>query len=171
MGVWGVMLRARRRLFFATLVSLVVGGGALVPSLTSTSTSIAAPSPVANYVRSCAANPPVGYAACDALRRTDIVQPKPQAGAQPNALTPSGKRPIDLRSAYKLPSTTKGAGRTIAIVDAWDDPNAEADLAVYRQQFNLPACTTLNGCFKKVNQAGDAVPLPSPNGGWSDEIS
>ena len=42
----------------------------------------------------------------------------------------------------------------MAIVDAFDDPNAESDLAVYRSQYGLSACTTANGCFKKVNQTG-----------------
>ncbi|MFI9380293.1 S8 family serine peptidase [Kutzneria sp. NPDC052558] len=84
--------------------------------------------------------------------------------------TPTGFGPADLRSAYKLPSTG-GAGQTIAIVDAYDNPNAEADLAAYRQQFGLPACTTANGCFKKVNQRGAAAPLPSGNSSWGVEIS
>ena len=42
----------------------------------------------------------------------------------------------------------------MAIVDAYNDPNAESDLAVYRAQFGLPPCTTANGCFKKVSQTG-----------------
>ncbi|QUQ68111.1 S53 family peptidase [Kutzneria sp. CA-103260] len=87
----------------------------------------------------------------------------------PNA-TPTGFGPADLRSAYKLPSTG-GAGQTIAIVDAYDNPNAETDLASYRQQFGLPACTTANGCFKKVNQRGAASPLPEGDPGWGVEIS
>jgi subtilase family serine protease len=84
--------------------------------------------------------------------------------------TPAGFGPADLRSAYKLPPTG-GAGQTIAIVDAYDNPSAEADLAAYRQQFGLPACTTDNGCFKKVNQHGAATPLPQGNPGWGVEIS
>ena len=83
---------------------------------------------------------------------------------------PDGYSPADLRDAYKLPATG-GAGRTIAIVDAYDNPNAEADLAVYRQQFGLPDCTTANGCFRKLNEDGEAdqPPLASPN--WGVEIS
>ena len=50
--------------------------------------------------------------------------------------------------------------QTVALVDAHDDPNAETDLAVYRAQFGLPACTTANGCFKKVNQSG-SEPYPA----------
>lgn len=41
----------------------------------------------------------------------------------------------------------------MAIVDAYDDPNAEVDLGVYRSQYGLSSCTTANGCFRKVNQS------------------
>ncbi|PZR58463.1 MAG: hypothetical protein DLM50_02980 [Candidatus Meridianibacter frigidus] len=83
----------------------------------------------------------------------------------------AGFYPCDLQRAYKLPSNTNGVGQVVAIVDAFDDPTAEADLHVYRAQFGLPTCTTANGCFKKVNQAGNPSPLPSPNAGWAEEIS
>jgi len=86
------------------------------------------------------------------------------------AATPSGYGPADLQSAYKLPSATAGSGQTVAIVDAYDDPTAEADLGVYRAQFGLPACTTANGCFKKVNQIG-GTKYPRTNAGWATEIS
>jgi len=81
-----------------------------------------------------------------------------------------GYYPCDLQSAYKLPSNTNGTGKTIAIVDAFDDPNAEADLAVYRTKFGLPSCSTANGCFKKIDQTGGAT-APPPNAGWAQEIS
>ncbi|MCC9311805.1 S53 family peptidase [Kitasatospora sp. RB6PN24] len=84
--------------------------------------------------------------------------------------TSVGYTPSDLRSAYNLTGTS-GAGRTVAIVDAQDDPNAESDLAAYRSAYGLAACTTANGCFHKVNQAGQASPLPSGDYGWAEEIS
>jgi subtilase family serine protease len=84
--------------------------------------------------------------------------------------SPTGLLPADLQSAYKL-SGTHGNGRTVAIVDAQDDPKAEADLGVYRSKLGLPACTTANGCFKKVNQNGNASPLPAADYGWAEEIS
>jgi subtilase family serine protease len=84
--------------------------------------------------------------------------------------TPTGLLPADLQSAYKL-SGAHGSGRTVAIVDAQDDPKAEADLGVYRSKLGLPACTTANGCFKKVNQNGQASPLPAADYGWAEEIS
>ena len=34
------------------------------------------------------------------------------------------------------------------------DPTAESDLAVYRPQYGLPACTSADGCFRKTDQRG-----------------
>jgi subtilase family serine protease len=80
-----------------------------------------------------------------------------------------GYHPSDLQKAYNLPSSSAGYGQTIGIVVAYDDPNAESDLAVYRSQFNLPACTTANGCFRKIAQSGST--LPSPDQNWGQEVS
>jgi subtilase family serine protease len=81
---------------------------------------------------------------------------------------PSGYGPSDLRSAYNV--TSNGSSTTtIAIVDAYGYANAEADLAVYRAQYGLPACTTANGCFTKVNQNGKAKNYPKDDVGWSEE--
>src|SRR5579859_71307 len=108
-----------------------------------------------------------GYARCNAWIRTDLHS---GIGASPNTIF--GYQPADLQGAYNLPSTTNGAGQTVAVVDAFDDPNAEADLQVYRSQFGLPTCTTANGCFQKVNQFGQPSPLPAPDTtGWSVEES
>src|SRR5437764_1003053 len=57
------------------------------------------------------------------------------------------------------------------IIDPYDDPNAEADLATYRRTFRLPACTTGNGCFRKVNEHGSRSGLPATDFGWAEEIS
>ena len=81
-------------------------------------------------------------------------------------------RPSDVAIAYHLPATYSGTNvPIIAIVDAYDDPNAESDLAHYRSYFQLPPCTTANGCFKKLNERGRADSYPSPDGGWAGEIS
>ncbi|MGW7243813.1 S8 family serine peptidase [Streptomyces sp. NPDC054804] len=85
------------------------------------------------------------------------------------AQTPPGLGPQDLQSAYSLPADG-GAGQTIAIVDAYDNPDAEADLAVYRAQYGLPPCTTANGCFSKVDQRG-GTDYPLSNDGWAGEIA
>jgi len=81
-----------------------------------------------------------------------------------------GLAPADLRSAYNLPETG-GAGQTVAIVDAYNDPHAESDLAVYRSTYGLPACTEANGCFKKVNQNGETTNYPVGEPSWGIEIS
>jgi hypothetical protein len=116
-------------------------------------------------VASCA-EPKPGEFGCFALRRTDVPAAK---GLLTAALTPAGFGAGDLQGAYSLPADG-GAGQTIAIVDAYDDPTAEQDLAVYRAQYGLPACTTANGCFQKVSQRG-GTDLPAADPGWAGEIS
>src|SRR5205085_12495824 len=70
--------------------------------------------------------------------------------------------PQSLASAYGIVwSPALGAGKTIAIIDAYDAPAVEADLATFSRAFGLPACTTANGCFKRVNQVGASAPRPS----------
>jgi hypothetical protein len=115
--------------------------------------------------RPVCATPGPGHFACFALRRTDV----PQARGLRAAAAPAGYGPGDLQSAYNIPAAG-GAGQTVAIVDAYDDPAAEADLAAYRARFGLPACTAADGCFTKVDQrGGSAYPQPDPN--WAGEIS
>jgi subtilase family serine protease len=80
-----------------------------------------------------------------------------------------GYGPAELRSAYGLDGTA-GQGRLVALVDAFDDPSAESDLAVYRSQFGLPPCTTANGCFRKLDARGGSR-SPRPDIAWSREIS
>jgi hypothetical protein len=115
------------------------------------------------HVRVCS-DPAPGEAACHARIRTD------RYGTFALATKPQGFGPAELQSAYTVP-TGAGSGVTVAIVDAFDDPSAESDLATYRSTFGLPPCTSSNGCFKKVNQNGQASPLPKPDAGWSGEIA
>jgi subtilase family serine protease len=82
---------------------------------------------------------------------------------------PDGLGPADLRSAYNLPPTG-GHGKVVAVVDAYDSPSAESELATYRAQFNLAPCTTANGCFQKVAQDGSSN-FPPPDPGWAGEIA
>jgi subtilase family serine protease len=128
--------------------------------------SAAAPDAHASHVKHlCSAPTRPGIMACNALARTDVAQ---SMAISPDA-TPDGYGPADLLSAYNLPADG-GAGKTIAIVDAQDDPNAESDMAAYRSQYGLPACTTGNGCFRKVDENG-GTNYPSPDSGWAGEIS
>ncbi len=140
------------------------GGGAGGPA-------IGLPAPQPDVVRACAAPPSPQFAQCLALVRTNVAAHR---GASPD-VTPAGYSPASLRSAYDLAAAaaSSGQGRTVAVVDAFDDPNAESDLATYRSQYGLPSCTTGNGCFAKVNQDGLASPLPAASGstGWATEES
>jgi subtilase family serine protease len=73
-------------------------------------------------------------------------------GAFPDAVY--GLTPNDLSSLYAYPAPPNqgqlGSGQTVAVVVAYDYALAEQDLAVYRQYYGLPPCTSANGCFSKV---------------------
>jgi len=86
--------------------------------------------------------------------------------SSPKILTPS-----ELISEYGMTfSATAGKGQTIAIVDAFGASTVESDLAVFSTQFGLPACTTANGCFKKVDQTG-GTNYPVDDSGWGNEVA
>ena len=123
----------------------------------------------ATWVRSCAVVHTAGQMACNALRVTNTTEHVRALGVSPDA-TPSGFGPSSLLSAYNLPANG-GAGQTVAIVDAYNDPAAAADMAVYRSQYGLPACTVASGCFKQVSQTGSTTSLPANNSDWAGEIS
>ncbi|GLY83158.1 S53 family peptidase [Actinoallomurus iriomotensis] len=156
----------RRRVTGTILGGLVL---ALVPFLSSAAnaTPQAAP-PVSHSFHHSCATARAGVANCDALVRNDVATSETALRAALAA--PSGLSPANLQSAYKLPSSSAGSGQTVAIVDAYNAPTAEADLGVYRSQYGLPACTTANGCFKKVDQNG-GTSYPKTDGGWAQEIS
>ncbi|HKB29816.1 MAG TPA: S8 family serine peptidase [Streptosporangiaceae bacterium] len=121
-----------------------------------------------------------GQAACFAMKVIDMdtyIGPDParatrgRAGRQDHARpsVPAGYSPALLQRAYRLPPG-RGSGRTVAVVDAYDNPDAESDLATYRRTYGLPACTTANGCFRKADQYGGRA-YPSADSGWAAEIS
>ncbi len=117
---------------------------------------------------SCALDLRASFSHCN-MQLVGNLKRKPLASSAPAG----GYGPPDLRSAYNLASAAASAGgsQTVAIVDAYDDPTAEADVGTYRSQYGIPACTTANGCFKKVNQSGVQGSYPSNNQSWSLEIS
>lgn len=119
---------------------------------------------------SCSTVPRAGYASCFAIHLTSPTTGRAvnAAGADISARAISGKTPADIQSAYKLSGLSSG-GRTVAIVDAYGYPNAERDLAVYRSQFGLPACTKANGCLTIMSQTGSTTSLPATNVGWDQE--
>jgi hypothetical protein len=85
-----------------------------------------------------------------------------------SATLPPGYGPSDLRSAYGLSaaSLTGGVGQTVAVVTAYDDQTAETDMGTYRSEYSIPACTTADGCFSKVNQTGGTVLPAEGPAGW-----
>lgn len=113
----------------------------------------------------CPHGNPAATARCNAHVVTDARGNIKNGKPVPNA-TPSGYGPSDLIAAYSI---SGGTGTpTVAIIDAYGYANAEKDLAVYRAQYGLPACTTANGCFKKVDQNG-GTNYPRDDTGWSQE--
>lgn len=145
----------------ATSVALVIGGFALAgsasaqpvaaqapaaqavaghaahptaPAHTTAATSIGgfSVSGPADYRRACAVTKVPGRDACMVLIRTNV-QHRSQSSLGPDAApVGDGYGPSSLQSAYVLPSSTAGSGQTVAVVDAYDDPNAASDLATYR---------------------------------------
>ncbi|MFK0283748.1 peptidase S8 [Streptomyces sp. NPDC090499] len=166
----GAAATATAALVFTGLGTAVQADAA--PTASSTVTYVSTP---------CATPKHTGDLTCKSYRVTGGLtafqkQQAARTGITPKAAdasTPSGYSPTNLRSAYGLTSAaaSNGSGETIAIVDAYNDPNAESDLATYRSYYGLSACTTANGCFKKVSQTGSTTSLPSSDAGWSEEIS
>jgi subtilase family serine protease len=80
------------------------------------------------------------------------------------ATTPTGFSPAQLRHAYGVDVLkNQGAGQTIAIVDAYDDPNIASDLNTFVTYYGLPACN-----FQKIYASGRQ---PRSNSGWALEIA
>jgi subtilase family serine protease len=84
------------------------------------------------------------------------------AGVRPDR---AGWGPADLQEAYNLPSSSKGSGQIVAVVDAYDNPNVASDLSVYRSYFKLPPAK-----FKKFNQQGQQKNYPKGDVTWGYEI-
>ncbi len=94
------------------------------------------------------------------------------AGGGPNAQT-SGYTPAQIAKAYQFSSISfngvagTGKGETIAIVDAYDDPNIQSDLNTFDTEFGLPSTSVI-----RVNETGGvSYPKTDPTGGWELEES
>jgi len=132
------------------------------PALTVVASAATAPATTTAHVNAAA-----NVAHSDAIRNNAKSHKVGSAATS----TPSGYGPSSIQSAYNLPSSTAGSGETVAIVDAYKDPNAAADLAVYRAQYGLSACTVASGCLTIVSQTGSTTSLPAKNAGWATEES
>ncbi len=152
----------------------MIVAGACSLAAPSVAAGAVSPLPVSDYsVRSTCPPPGPGEASCLAQ---ELIPETAEARAhthplgmtQSTAIRPDsaaggdfGFRPQDLHSAYQLP-TSAPSPQTIAVVDAYNDLNAEADLGVYDTEFGLPPCTRENGCFRQVNEHGETRNLPFP---------
>ena len=118
-----------------------------------------------DYRAVCTTHPAPGQATCLALVRTDV---RPSLTAPPSASPYAAYGPPNFQAAYNLPSSSAGSGQTVAIVDAYNDPNAARDLAYYRSHYGLPPAN-----LTIVNQNGQTSPLPLDAGsnGWASEES
>ncbi|HEX3477587.1 MAG TPA: FG-GAP-like repeat-containing protein [Kofleriaceae bacterium] len=173
-----VMRRERALLLAAALAGATSTGCSGEPDLATQTAAVASTPVIAGlrpdgttgyYRRGCAQPSAAGTAGCNLLRLSDAQGGNPAPRSRPDG-SPDGLHPSEIEAAYNIP-TWGGLGTTVAIVDAFDNPNAEADLQVYRAQFGLSSCTTANGCFRKVNQNGNASPLPGGDAGWGTEIA
>ena len=102
------------------------------------------------------------------------VRINPNGGFNPlGSPGPTGYTPSQVRHAYGFDQINfaggtvagDGAGTTIAIVDAYDDPRIANDLHQFDVAFGLP-----DPVFTKVNQSGGTT-MPAANGGWASEIA
>ena len=97
---------------------------------------------------------------CDAeVVTTNTHSTTPLSSAQP-----AGYGPASLAAAYHLPSAASTSTATIAIIDAGVDGNLASDLAKYRKQYGLPACTVASGCLRLENYTGGRQPAPQHGG-------
>ena len=122
----------------------------------------------------CKAPRKPGFAQCFAMRRVFVKAGTPgahrvKANVAPSPGPSGGLTPAELASAYGY-STAGGVGTTVALVDAYNDPNIEADLQTFDTKYGLSTCTKANGCLRVVGQTGSTTALP-PNDttGWSAE--
>jgi PKD repeat protein len=174
--------RCARRAAPRVCAFLAVLLGSLVAASAASGTSTRAPERTgyAKLGRVCPAPQP-GDATCLALARVPV--PSADAGepgvssytttaAAAEPALSSGLTPKALATAYGYSPEAGGSEQTIALVDAYDDPKIESDLATFDEHYGIAACTKANGCFTKVSQSGSATQLPRPDEtGWSVEIA
>ena len=96
--------------------------------------------------------------------RLKVTGQRPDGSPLLVSTTPGGYTPAQVRAHLGLTGT--GAGQTIAVVTAYDAPNAASDLATFNATFGLPAPAS----FRKVNQSG-GTKLPTVNAGWALEAA
>ncbi|HMC53047.1 MAG TPA: S53 family peptidase [Acidimicrobiales bacterium] len=134
------------RSFFAVGVALATGIGFTGAGTAAASTDHAAHTPL----------------------RVKVIGTRADGSPKFTASSPTGLSPTTVQTVYGLtPSAGNGSGQTIAIVDAYHDPNALSDLNKFSLQYGLPQCNTANPCFAQLDPQG----VPAVNSGWVLEES
>ncbi len=151
----------------ATVVPMAAAGGQGPSARTTAQEAGAGASPAG-----CARPAAPGHARCYLSVQRAAAFTGANAPACPVDVT-AGYTACNIQSAYGLAALSKhdGKGTTVAVVEAYDDPNATSDLAVYRATSHLPACTSASGCFQKVDQSGVQATYPPATAGWAQEAS
>jgi hypothetical protein len=166
----------RLRTLAIAAVTAVIAVGIVAPTTaaaTSRGASTALRAPGTHYATeqpTCAAAVS-GHASCFAIRRVPASKATP--GAKPYTVTPDvatglagGYTPDDIAHAYNV-TPTGGAGQTVAIVDAFDDPTVASDLAAFDSHYGFHA--EKPSTFEQVNELGTPSPLPAADPAWAAE--
>ncbi len=96
------------------------------------------------------------------LSHMDVYPPIRISDVPGNPSQPTGILPVQFKAAYGFNRIANlGQGQTIALIDAYDDPNIESDLQVYKTQFHLTPCN-----LQKV-----VIGNPGGNNNWALETS
>jgi YVTN family beta-propeller protein len=160
-------------------VAVVLPGSIALVATTGGATTVASSSSTVHYgeietVCQQATSP--SQASCFAMRRVDVSKGTPGAtafkvGGSYSTGPAGGYTPGDLASAYEFSPTATGQGETVAIVDAYNNPNINSDLQAFDANYGLATCSTANGCLTVVNQTGGPTLPADDTTGWSVEES
>jgi hypothetical protein len=155
---------------------VAIAAGFLLLWAQAASAETVSPLPASDYAVKAACKPPgERHATCLALQLVPTAaaaraRTHPLGVTLDHALPASsakegayGLTPAELHSAYGVP-TTAGSAQTIALVDAYNDPNAASDLKAYETEFGLKDCKE-PACFTRVNEDGATAEasLPFPH--------
>lgn len=163
----GEVRRAWTLLASAALLALALVGALLVTP------SSAASGEAASVPLGCSAAVLPGQARCF----TTIHRPPSSVGGIRSYVSsipdvPRGLSPANVATLYNLPGSSgagAGTGPTVALVEAWDTPDLEAELGAYRRQFGLGSCSVADRCLTILNQHGKLAPLPTAGPDWAWE--
>jgi subtilase family serine protease len=130
--------------------------------------------PAATYQHACAATAPPGYATCLSLHDTALVGALTPSATPSATDAPGQYEPADLQRAYSLTAAaaSRGSGETVAIVDAYKDPDILIDLTAYRSYFGLGGNSLGNLSLYNEDGGTDLSAIPvDGSSGWDIEES